>query len=212
MFELIRSRLLYCWLELIKPLQDADFQTIESERVVFLVSGFGASSGSMRALKKYLEEQGYAVRLFGKKKQFKSPEKYAAKLQKEIQACPAKDIAIFAHSMGGMIAVLALADPTTLAKVRRVVTSATPWQGCWQGTIFVWSAARACLRRDPAANWDISDDLKAKMRVLIPRWDDIIWERARQELPGVDTTILPCGGHVLLTYRPAYSHILKALR
>jgi alpha-beta hydrolase superfamily lysophospholipase len=127
MFGQLRTRWLYFWHEQVLPLQKSDSKTIKSAQAVVLVPGFGASAGCLRPLKKYLEKQGYAVYTLGRRKQFKAPEQHARELIQLIQKIPQKDLAIVAHSMGGLIALAVLQDPKLRKRIRKFI--ATPRRG-----------------------------------------------------------------------------------
>ncbi|MEZ6064530.1 MAG: alpha/beta fold hydrolase [Planctomycetaceae bacterium] len=118
-----------CRLEL-----DADWRKRTTDRpLVVLVHGYNSSAGQLRPLHELLRHEGFACAMYSYPNDG-SIDAAAVELSGELRRLrtdsPATDVAIVAHSMGGLVSRAAVEDAERdPGNVRRLILVATPNQG-----------------------------------------------------------------------------------
>jgi pimeloyl-ACP methyl ester carboxylesterase len=99
---------------------------------VLLVHGLWTNRAVMLYLSRALAGRGFAPRAIGYYSALDEFEHNAAHLAREIARCAGERIHIVAHSLGGLVALRALARRPD-ARVRRIVLLGSPLAGCQSG-------------------------------------------------------------------------------
>jgi pimeloyl-ACP methyl ester carboxylesterase len=101
---------------------------------VLLVHGLWTNRAVMLYLSRALAGRGFAPRAIGYYSALDEFEHNAAHLAREIARCAGERIHIVAHSLGGLVALRALARRPD-ARVRRIVLLGSPLSGCHSGRV-----------------------------------------------------------------------------
>ena len=166
---------------------------------VYLHAGIYMSAHCLAPLAQHLQRAGWTVRLQEQRHNIDPVPAMADRLATAIAAEPADQVDVVAHSLGGIIAILADAQLRARRqdKIRRLITLATPYRGCPLGSVF-GARARPYVRH--GSNWfDQQQDqtLLSKLVAITPAWDDIVWSRTSLAPPQIRRHHqLPLLGHV----------------
>jgi len=104
------------------------------------------------------------------------------------------DVIVVAHSKGGLIAKAALADPTTVRRVRRVIAINTPFSGSRYAYLFLIRSVRMFTPTGPVIRALQADLLINRLiSSLYSVFDPHIPETSHLE--GAENVVLPSVGH-----------------
>lgn len=112
---------------------DDDWRETDAPLVV-LLHGYASRPGSLRAMRRRLRAAGLSTATFGYPNDgpiYRSGTVFADALAELTKQAPERDLQIVAHSMGGLVARVAveLEPPEKTRRVRRLLTVATPHRG-----------------------------------------------------------------------------------
>jgi pimeloyl-ACP methyl ester carboxylesterase len=180
------------------PLPDPD-PACSRRLPIYLHAGIYMSAHCLVPLAQHMRQAGWAVRLQEQRHNIDPVPAMAHRLAAAIAADSADQVDVVAHSLGGIIAILADAQLRARGqdKIRRLVTLSTPYRGCPLGSVF-GARARPYVRY--GADWfdQLQEQtLLAKLIAITPMWDDIVWHRTSLAPPQIKRHHqLPLLGHV----------------
>jgi len=118
----------------------------------------------------------------------------AARVWQRVRELDLHDIAIVAHSKGGLIGKHLLAHDDTEGRIARVVAIASPFAGSRMAYYTIPRAVRAFRPDDPVIASLIAErDVNARITSIAPEWDPHIPESSRLE--GARNVTIPVVGH-----------------
>jgi triacylglycerol lipase len=194
----------------------------DGERIVVLVHGLGGSPGNFGRLRRHLRTHGrqrtFALRLPSGESIEALAARLAMYLDEVVAANGAGDrtrcVDLVGHSMGGIVARLALEDDRVRARVGRVVTLATPHAGTWIARLGGAPLARALRPTSPLferlrkqepwpADWP-------PLTAVWSRDDVLIAPPESGQLAGAASVEVPGFSHLDFLRRPAAWAIVRA--
>ncbi len=189
---------------------------------VLCIHGFFRNGTCMWGVRRALERRGRPTRAVSMGRPFRPIERYvpplAAALRELTVAFPNQRIDVVAHSMGGVVLRLALAEhPDLAAAVGRVVTLGTPHRG----TAVVRGAAFAPEHRQLSPGSGFIEKLPdfrtlapdAEVTTVTAERDFIVYPRSTSHLPGTHAVVLERANHQsLLTDAEVHDLVVERLR
>jgi alpha-beta hydrolase superfamily lysophospholipase len=174
-----------------------------SERPVVILPGVYETWHFMRPIADELNRRGHPVHVVQAMGFNRDPiPATAALVARELRSRDLRDVALVAHSKGGLIGkhLLAYDDPD--GRVDRLVALAAPFGGSRRARYTVGSTLRAFLPGDPVIR-SLAGELAVNARItsIYPRYDPNIPEGSRLE--GAANIELPLWGHFRILTAPA---------
>jgi triacylglycerol esterase/lipase EstA (alpha/beta hydrolase family) len=192
----------------------------DSSRVpVLLVHGYGCNSGFWAHLEPLLDRERISHASIDLEPVAGSIDDYAPLIEARVQdlcaATGAAQIAIVAHSMGGL-AARAWIRAHGSARVARLITLGTPHHGTVLANLGLGANA-AQMRRDSAWLRDLAagdtQDVRARIVSIYTHHDNIIAPQDSSVLPGARNVAFGGVGHVALGSNPrVLAEVLRVLR
>jgi triacylglycerol esterase/lipase EstA (alpha/beta hydrolase family) len=184
--------------------------TIDKAKVaVLLVHGYGCNRAMWLKFSKGLSRQGYASEGINLEPPLGSIDDYPQIIENGVQTLlhrtGATQIAIVAHSMGGLAAraFLNVSTQENNQRIAKVITLGTPHQGTVHASIGQGKNTRQMQRkshwRDALAARERPEDI-AKLVCILTHQDNIVAPQAGQTVTGAKTIELHGIGHVALAY------------
>ncbi len=173
-----------------------------SKRPVVLLPGVYETWHFLRPIANALSRNGHPVHAMLAMGRNRDPiPETAAVVAREIAALDLRDVALVAHSKGGLIGkhLMALDDPE--GRIDRLVSVATPFGGSKLARYAVGSTLRAFLPGDPVIlNLTAEEAVNARITSIYPRFDPNIPEGSR--LDGARNIEVPIVGHFRILTAP----------
>ncbi len=171
-------------------------------RPVVLLPGVYETWHFLRPLANALNRRGHPVHAVLAMGRNRDPiPETAALVAREVAALGLRDVALVAHSKGGLIGkhLMALDDPD--GRVDRLVTVATPFGGSRLARYTMGSTLRAFLPGDPVIlSLAAEEAVNARITSIYPRFDPNIPEGSR--LDGARNIEVPIVGHFRILTAP----------
>ena len=163
---------------------------------VLLIPGVYESWRFLQPLAEHLHRRGHPVHVLDKLgwNTGTIPD-MAVVVRDHLQQLDLDDVVVVAHSKGGLIAKYAAADPTTLARIRRVIAINSPFSGSRYAYLFLLLptvrvfAPRGALIRQLTADRAVNERISSLYSVFDPHIPET------SELPGAENLVLPTIGH-----------------
>lgn len=180
------------------------------ERIpVLLVHGFVCNHRIWDAMANELRRTGHPVLGLNLEPVFGSIDNYVPLIENAVESLRhqtgAQQIAVLAHSMGGLATRVWMKVHGT-ARVARVLTLGTPhvgtrlatWSHTANGRQMRWHSPwlKELARGEPVANLQL-------IRIALTPQDNIVYPQREQVLPGVPVTVFEGRGHIQLCYDKA---------
>lgn len=186
---------------------------------VLLIHGFFCNHALWRPMARALDAAGHPVAAVDLEPPFGPIDDYVPIIAEAVDAlrrrCAAPQVAIVAHSMGGLAArayLRACGDEAVAA----LITLGTPHRGTVHARLGHGHNVR---QMRPDSDWlrqlatDEPEPRRARFTVILSLQDNIVAPQAIQTLPGARTIVLEGLGHVRLAYAPAViAQVLATLR
>jgi triacylglycerol esterase/lipase EstA (alpha/beta hydrolase family) len=176
---------------------------------VLMVHGYGCNRAMWLKFSRGLALHGYASEAINLEPPLGSIDDYPALIEIGLKALIAKtgaeQIAIVAHSMGGLAirAFLSVSTPEQNKRIFKVITLGTPHQGTVHAALGQGKNTHQMRRksawRDELAARERTTDI-AKLVCILTHHDNIVAPQALQTLAGAKTIELYGIGHVALAY------------
>lgn len=183
-----------------------------SERPVVILPGVYETWHFLRPIADELNRRGHPVHVVHALGYNRDPvPATAALVARELAALDLRDVALVAHSKGGLIGkhLLAYDDPD--GRIDRLVAVATPFGGSRLARYTLGSTLRAFLPGDPVIR-GLADEraVNARITSIYPRFDPNIPEGSRLE--GATNVEIPLWGHFrILTAAEALAAVVAAV-
>jgi len=183
-----------------------------SRRPVVLLPGVYETWHFLRPIADALNRDGHPVHvMLGMGRNRDAVPQTAALVAREIAALDLRDVALVAHSKGGLIGkhLIAFDDPD--GRIDRMVTVATPFGGSRLARYTMGSTLRAFLPGDPVIrSLEAERTVNARITSIFPRFDPNIPEGSRLE--GARNIEVPIVGHFrVLTDPQAIAAVIEAV-
>jgi hypothetical protein len=183
-----------------------------SGRPVVLLPGVYETWHFLRPIADALNRDGHPVHvMLGMGRNRGAVPQTAALVAREIASLDLRDLALVAHSKGGLIGkhLIAFDDPD--GRIDRLVTVATPFGGSRLARYTVGSTLRAFLPGDPVIRSLAAERaVNARITSIFPRFDPNIPEGSRLE--GAHNVEVPIVGHFrILTAPQTIAAVIEAV-
>ncbi len=213
-----------CWFQLFPLARPFHIHFAEDNSPpVLLLHGYGANSGFWKPLSKRLSAAGISHAAIDLEPLLGSIDDYAERIERSAQELcrnhGVETIVIVGHSMGGLAARAWLRRYGT-ARVASLITLGTPHFGSALAGYGMGENARQMLPLVSGAttenHWltilanSESPDLRARMRSIYSRHDNIVSPQQSAQLPGAENVAFDLIGHVALGFDSEVIALLMA--
>lgn len=174
-----------------------------TERTAVLLPGVYETWHFLQAIGAALNARGHPVHVMRVLGFNRAPIPYSAtRVARELAARDLRDVALVAHSKGGLIGKQLMSHDDPDGRVDRLIAVATPFGGSRMARLTVGRTMRTFLpsNRDIRALADLSD-AHARITSIYPRFDPNIPEGSRLE--GATNVEIPVVGHFRVLDEPA---------
>jgi hypothetical protein len=200
------------WAATLAAPQDPEVYASGSLRPVLLIPGVSENWQFLRPLVNRVHEAGHPVHVLPQLVLTRdSIEAGAALVLDHLDSSGLADVAIVAHSKGGLIGKLVMARDTR-CRVDRMITLATPWAGSTRAELLPLRHLRGLGPKAPLiASLAQQSAPNARITSIYGTWDEHVPEGS--ELPGATNVVVRVEGHARITTHPAaIAAVLAALR
>jgi pimeloyl-ACP methyl ester carboxylesterase len=171
-------------------------------RVVVLLPGVYETWHFLEAIGDALHDRGHPVHVISSLGFNRAPiPASAALVARELAARDLRDVAIVAHSKGGLIGKQLMASEDPEGRVDRLIAVATPFAGSAMARLTVGRTLRAFLPGNPVIRALVAAvQGNARVTSIYPRFDPNIPEGSRLE--GAENIEIPVVGHFRILVEP----------
>ncbi|CAN5437870.1 hypothetical protein BH09ACT4_BH09ACT4_13100 [soil metagenome] len=173
------------------------------ERVVVLLPGVYETWHFLQAVGDALSERGHPVHVMRVLGFNRSPiPESATRVARELAARDLRDVALVAHSKGGLIGKQLMSHDDPDSRVDRLIAVATPFAGSRMARLMLGSTMRAFLPTDSVIRaLGATRDVNQRVTSIFPRFDPNIPDGSR--LDGATNIEIPVVGHFRVLDEPA---------